>query len=384
MRIRYAGILGTLFLLCGACSEGSLGNTRVGLVHWADVREETAVQLLAQTSPQCRGCVRFDLEVVIGDTTGPGYVVHSDHVVRDSSHRYWLGQYRDMVKVFDSAGRYVTTVGQRGSGPGEYDTPLPLYTDSIGRVHILDAGLPRRTVVFPDFRVQATSPLPMSPWSLVPLGTEETFVVNVPVQTTASLGHPLHIVRGATVVRSFGALRSAVIDPFDVRRAITVDHSGRIYSARTDEFLVEVWTDAGHRIVGLRGDHLRGNDPPAETETLYTPASALLGIRVDQSEQLWLLILHPRDDWRESMDEVALRNGQKAFRPKNGDFSKIYSSRIVVVALAEATIVADERRPEYFAAFLGDRMLVEARYTETGVPQIALWNIALQPTTERK
>src|SRR5512140_1530364 len=58
-------------------------------------------QIRAPKSDRCDGKRRpvrsawtLDLPAILSDTTNPGYIGHCDYVVRDSSDRYWIGQYR--------------------------------------------------------------------------------------------------------------------------------------------------------------------------------------------------------------------------------------------------------------------------------------------------
>jgi hypothetical protein len=372
----HAAVLTPLLAVIISCDwhSGAGELSAAGGTHWASSTHESDVRSLIRADTACE-CIRLEMQIIFGDTAGPGYVVHSTYAVRDSLGRYWVGQYKDMMKVFDAAGRYVATVGRRGEGPGEYDTPMPIYTDTFGRVHVVDAGLPRETVVSPQFQVHTTNRLPVIPWSIAPLGEQGVFVANVPIQSVQSLGHPLHLIHGAELVRSFGAPQTGITDPFNVRRVITTDHANRIYSARGDAFKVEVWTEKGERITAFEGPPLRINDPKSEPNVLYTPATTISTLHVDRSERLWLLIAEPRDDWRNHMDIVPLRDGRMRLQPKNDDSSSIYSTRIVVVDLATSTIITDTRRAERFVAFLGDRSLLELRQLENGIPQMAVWNV---------
>lgn len=54
---------------------------------------------------------------------GEGYVLPTARGGVDRDGKIWLGQYRDMVKVFTDSGRLVRTVGRRGEGPGEFVLP---------------------------------------------------------------------------------------------------------------------------------------------------------------------------------------------------------------------------------------------------------------------
>ena len=61
--------------------------------------------------------------------------------VRSKNHR---------VVVFDSNGKVVDTIGQRGSQPGEFNLPLACTTDRAGNLYVLDTGNFRCQVFSPD------------------------------------------------------------------------------------------------------------------------------------------------------------------------------------------------------------------------------------------
>jgi len=46
----------------------------------------------------------------------------------------------DRVQAFDSTGRFVSTFGASGSGPGQFDNPQGLAIDDLGRVIVVDGG----------------------------------------------------------------------------------------------------------------------------------------------------------------------------------------------------------------------------------------------------
>ena len=377
-RVRTAAeILGCLWFISGCGPSDASLDYRTVPVHWA-ISEDSTRSFSLGGLDACSDCIGFELAVVLGDRTGPGYVVHTEHALRDSLGRYWLGQYRDMIKVFDAAGNYIQTVGRFGEGPEEFDMPLPNFVDPGGRVHVIDVGNIRETIVGPDFDFLETNPLPLRPRQIVPLPGGAGFVANAPIQSVEALGHPLHIIRGSKVVRSFGGLETGISNPLSVSRKIAVDREGRIYSTPVTEFLIEVWTQTGRRIVGFRGLPLRESDPDFDPSIRSgAPRSAIQGLRVDSSDRLWILILKPRDAWRDHMIADPLSGGGIALRPVDDDPSKVYTSQVVVVDLATSSIVARSERDELFMGFLGDHSLIEARQLEDGTPQVAVWNLEL-------
>jgi len=221
--------------------------------------------------------------------------------------------------------------------------------------------------------------LPVRPRAIVPLREKCEYVVNAPVNSVEALGHPLHLVNESGITRSFGASDTGIVDPNDVGRLIEVDDARRIYSVPLDKFLVEVWTDSGQKITEFVGPPIGDHDPSPEPKTLYTPRSAMTGLRVDRLGRLWLLIARPSDNWHEHMEKVPLPDGTARLQPRGGGLSEIYDTELVIIDPATNAIIAWSEWPNYFIDFLGDGSLLEIRHLEDGTPQMGVWSVDFTP-----
>lgn len=350
---------------------------RLLLVGWSLLPAQ-AEGLSARTQEVCPDCIRLTQTVVLGDVEGPGYVNHAGSAVRDSLGRYWLGQYHDMIKVFDAKGKFVRTVGRRGAGPGEFDNPHPVFTDASGRVHVIDVGVRRETIFRPDFALDTIRRFPVGAENLAPLADGQGFVANSAVQSIQALGHPLHVVRNSQVLRSFGGTNSGVTDPLRMPpHVVTVDRGGRIYSAAQNQFMVDVWTEDGRKVTTFRGPPLRDDDPDAlpADRARGVPRSAIAALSVDRQQRLWILVVRPRADWRDHMNSQVLASGITAFSPIDGDISGIYWTEVIVVDLSRGAIVGRVRRDELFMSFVGPESALEVRQLPNGIPQLAVWKV---------
>jgi hypothetical protein len=118
---------------------------------------------------------------------------------------YVLDSRMTTVRVFDSRGRYVASVGRRGRGPGEFVNPVSLAVDAAGTLYVLDIGASRvsrftvrreGSVPTGDFRV----PFPAQSMcllddSLYLLGYDSGRIVHafsVSGQRLTSFGEPFH------------------------------------------------------------------------------------------------------------------------------------------------------------------------------------------------
>lgn len=71
-----------------------------------------------------------------------------------SSRLFVTDTARHQVAVFDSSGRRVSTMGERGAGPGEFNYPTFLWRDASGRLYVTDTLNFRVQVFDADGRIQ--------------------------------------------------------------------------------------------------------------------------------------------------------------------------------------------------------------------------------------
>lgn len=334
---------------------------------------------LNDRSSDCPDCVRLSETVVLGDTVGDGYVVHTDYVVRDSLGNYWLGQYKDMIKVFDAKGRYLRRVGRAGGGPGEFSIPMPMYTDETGRVHVLDPSLARETIFRRDFEVDTVRPFPAGMMRAMPLRGGR-YVANAPhLRTADGIGLPLHVTSGPDVVRSFGRSGIGIVSPFSLVRIIATDARRRIFSAWPFDYLVEVWADDGRRLSAFQGPTLSEIAPrPGAWSDDHPPVTRVIAMRPDGQGRLWVVIWRARKDWRANMREVPMAGGRTILQPNDGLLSNMYESRLDVLDLTRGIVLARWTGRPFFGAFADGETLVEFRALPDGTPQLALWRYELQ------
>ena len=92
-------------------------------------------------------------QLIIGDDEeAPSeYLFYYPEIVRtDSQGNIYVKDATSAdVRVFDANGRYVTTVGKRGEGPGELREVFGMHVDGDDRVIVADR-MSRRLTIFTD------------------------------------------------------------------------------------------------------------------------------------------------------------------------------------------------------------------------------------------
>ncbi len=82
-------------------------------------------------------------ELSIGESEGREEYMFSavNHLTVDEDERIYVLDYKNVqVKVFDRDGKYLSTFGQRGQGPGEFFRPRGIYITSEDEVMVYDMG----------------------------------------------------------------------------------------------------------------------------------------------------------------------------------------------------------------------------------------------------
>ena len=338
-----------------------------------------------ETASTCRDCIELEPIVVLGDSTGDGYLEAAEYMTRDSLGNYWVGQ-RNTVKVFSSNGTFLKQVGRSGGGPMEFSgLAAPAYVDDEGRVHIIDLGNPRETVVSPDFELAAETRLPGFVQAAVPLPDGRRMAVNMVLETPDQIGLPLHIIEGSQILRSFGRTEnSGVVTPLDLQRVVTTDAAGRIYSAPPYDYVIEVWSDEGEKIRAFTGPRLNETEPlPGSFSPDNPPPNRIFSLHMDEAQRLWIARWVLRPDWRENMVEAAAPNGRIQFKPKDDSFESIYRSRIDVIDSEDGSMIATMERDELITGFMDDALVFENRLAENGNPQLAVWRVDLTDPNAR-
>ena len=128
--------LASLHLACGEISDspGAAGP----VVETEIIGDTTVVRTVSGSV--WKGNATLVPEVAVGELDGPEeYLFGSVRAITvDDDHNvYVLDDQAGNVRVFDSSGTYVTTLGRKGEGPGEFQVPIGVAI-SNGRVLVRD------------------------------------------------------------------------------------------------------------------------------------------------------------------------------------------------------------------------------------------------------
>lgn len=123
--------------------------------------------------------------VVLGDTSGPGMFVTQPYTVaRLPNGRYLVGAYsNELVRVFDSTGEFLSSIGKQGPGPEEYSSPSLVMVDDDGTIVIMDNELRSRTELTSKLVFRRRDRLGGNALWFSELLSDGSYVLNRPVLT---------------------------------------------------------------------------------------------------------------------------------------------------------------------------------------------------------
>lgn len=374
MKVGYRSAVASVLVLMAGCST-----TESARIDWRNVQDSSAWRDVVTTPETCNDCLHFSEVAELGDDAGGGLHNESHWATIDSLGNYWIGDV-DGPRVYTSDGRFRQKVGREGQGPLEFAAAGPIFTDSSGNVHVLDPRNQRESVVAQDFSLVRDSPLPPGwVYESLPISGTPLSLVSAVFHTADLLGYPLHVVRGAEIVRSFGMKQSGVqlISTMSLLRRLAIAPTGEFFSAGYFDYAVEAWTQDGHRISGWRRAGLWNPPPdgvPQPMGPTSPPGGLFIAMRVDRADRLWTITWVPRDNWRDGMREVELPDGAVAYQPVNSNAS-IYTTAIEVIDLASGEILARSELDERVEGFMGGDRMYGNRLDEQDVPQLVVWTI---------
>lgn len=176
--------------------------------------------------------------VVLGDTAGPGMFASEPFTVaRAADGRYLVGAYsNELVRVFDSTGAYLSSIGKLGPGPEEYSSPNLVMVDDDGAIVIMDSEMRARTELTPDLAFRRRDRLGGSALWFSELLSDGSYVLNRPVLTPDGGPSILSFARDGTPLGDYEEPVAPCKDPNECMwsspRIFAGDGAGGLWAAR--------------------------------------------------------------------------------------------------------------------------------------------------------
>jgi hypothetical protein len=291
-------------------------------------------------------------------------------MVMDSRKRFYREDWKEYrVRVLDSSGKQLRTIGRQGRGPGEFvNGPSPI----IGRgdtVYLFD-GI-KAEVYSPSYERVRAATMP----AFRPIRLTNGNVVTL----TQTREFPPGYANFATLFRETGAkirefrIAAAGKSPKDrshAPRGIFSAPAGTFWVSFAERFAIEQWSESGKLLTTIsilpEGDGFKNFHP---TETITGNAEE---VSVDQDGRAWVLCNVP--------------NGRKyrvLSRTEGGSYQEFdaddYDSWLSVIDLKSAALLAVQKTPVRWPHFAAPGVLYGSRELENGESEIVVWNAELVP-----
>jgi hypothetical protein len=370
------------------------------LVWWLQMAVSCAVFVLPLTRLPAQGrreipdkivCTECRIEltrlVTFGAADDTAFIRQNDLVARNSRGEFVLASVEDgRIYLFDQRGRLLRSAGRRGKGQGEYYVITTIRVSAGDTIHVFDSGNARRTVLSPGLQVVRETPLPTeTSRNQSHLFADGRVVLNAAIATRERVGLPIHLLdANGRILRSFGAESAAVAPnarPEVIRRAMTRAGADRIWSARTREYVLELFgldgtkqgelvrraawfqPDAG-LLKGSRGAYPR--PPSPHIQSMWQDANGLL----------WVLSLLADKDWKAGLREVRHENGGSGYELANAE--RHFDSILEVIDPRTGRLVSSRRFDAMLSFLTDDGLAIGARADDDGVEYVDVWQISLR------
>jgi hypothetical protein len=288
--------------------------------------------------------------------------------------------YATQIIVFDAAGKYVTTIGRKGAGPGEFGGVAAVHVSAGDTIHAYDFSNSRKSVFSPSLEFIRSVPMEVPPSFVSGLTLPDgRAVINMTIATPARIGLPLHLFGvDGHIVRSFGSENGIARPDIEnlTRRALSPATSTTVWSAHRSSYiidLVDIRTGQITRRLVRRVGWFRPAAPqPVPVAEPQEPSPRINSIRQAPDGLLWVSIVVADARWRSSVR--ATEPGHFAIAD-----NRLYLDTVIEIIDPErATLVATFRLDESPGDFIGPDLIQRADSLADGSPILRISRVGLQ------
>ncbi len=312
----------------------------------------------------------------ISDAFKPGIFPQGELrlVDRDGQGRLFMSSHDGFV-VFDSLGQLITEVGGRGSGPGEFQLPLPPLIGPGDSVHVFDLHLGRVSVFDSHLGLARTATVR----DRADLVREDgSYITAAQVRTPEAFGFPVHLVTpDGSIVRSFGAdtpqyrpgLRHLMT------RKVGPGPGSTIWSAAPGRYVLYQWDpDSGTRLKRIEVASTWFEEVDRWPRSTEPPPPVIQGIWGDDDGLIWVFLLTPGPDWY-PIGHRPVDDAERAIR---------HDGVLEVIHPGRGTVIASGRFPELIWANSASRLLTSPRTeaNDLSIEAFDVWEAYIQPKEE--
>ncbi|MEX2610211.1 MAG: hypothetical protein WEA24_09720 [Gemmatimonadota bacterium] len=282
---------------------------------------------------------------------------------------------RPLPAVYDQQGRFVTSLGRVGGGPGEFrypSIPIPLPDDSV---LVLDIGQRRATVLDPYYQFVRQISLPGAFVSASVRHWPDSVLVSGILPSPERFGWPLHLV---SLASDEAAIRKSA-GPDDRGAFVSTDRVGvtgqpdTTFWTHHSPYRLYEWDSALEvvRSFTREPDWWITGDPnlPLGLPRERPPSSYVAAVSVGADGLLWIFSATAAPDWENGW--LAPR-GSSEVRPDQVDYETLYDTMVEVVDPVVNELLTSKRIPERVVAPLPGGRAVAYLVSSAGSPQLTI------------
>jgi hypothetical protein len=334
------------------------------------------------SQPSCSEChILISRRLTLGSSSNEVYLTPASKIAFDSKGTIIAAPVSipGAVAAFDANGKPLRTFGRLGSGPGEFDgTFRKLFVGPGDSVHVIEHT--HHTVLAPGASsFVRTTRIATAPYYSA-ISPDGTLIVQNAVWGPNGTAQLIHVLDGDGEIRlSFGGDASKIenADPWTTVRVISLSRQG-VWSARVNEYSIELWDLQGHQIQSLRREGnwfspWSGYDPSEPIRK--RPRPQVTQILEDQSGFLWVAVLVADSKWKPIVDA----GGGSEVRVGDVDLNEVWDTIIEVLDPRAGRLLGATRLDQQVIGFLSNNpnAIYTRRSNEDGIPLVDIWNINL-------
>jgi len=271
----------------------------------------------------------------------------------DSRGRIYLrGFFTTELKVYDAKGKYETTIGRKGDGPGEFRGIMGIAVGPADSLYVFDRLAMRMSVFSPDNEFVRSTRLEVEPAGWDPLVVPWDpghFYMTANMRTPEAVGWPIHkIDMEGSRIRSFGSSTGEYSPSlsFSGTRVIADAGDGTLWSGIREEYIIErISPDLTEPLEVIRRD-ADWFPTPAYVDTDHgkkRPLPLVVDILQD-GDRMWVLLWDTDPKWSEASPEL-------------DEEYKRYDSVIELLDLVEDRVIVRSRFDELYHQFIGPGLI---------------------------
>ena len=362
------------------------------MLRWIPLPFVLSAGLLAQEptitrvpdAPSCASCkmsMKIDVTLATNDVA---YLQGEPSGIEvDGRGRFWVAEFGELSKVYQTDGKFLQFLGRKGGGPGEFAGPFGFSQLPGDSMLVFDSQGNMVSVVDPDFRVRRTIALPGSMYPAVPTGWPAKAVFSGDLGVPSAAGWPLHLVGTtsniASLEKSFGYGNGERLpNQFgSLLQRMARSAGGTFWSMDRTLFRFYQWSAGG---VLLRGYERRPQWFAERSKSWMgnatTPPPPLMtGIFDAGDGNIWIYGSVAGKNWKTGWPSM-LRNS-KEVKANQVHREKLYQSYVEVIDSKTGRLLMHQVLPWFVNAVLADGRVATYHVDNEDVPRVGIATLKL-------